>query len=93
MEANEPLTFNDAIASARELGADDGDALLAIERVAQTGVVRRVFLDLEKTPPQPLSWDQVLIRLGGKEGLAGDEWRKGAKTLAVQWIRGESSEK
>jgi len=83
---DDPLCLGDAIAHARALGADDGDALLAIERLAQTGVVRRVFLDLEQAPPRPLSWDQVLSRLGGREGLAGEGWRRGAQTIAVQWV-------
>ena len=32
---------------------------------------------------------QALDRLGGAEGLAGEGWREGARTIGVQWLRGE----
>jgi hypothetical protein len=84
-----PLTLGDAIAAAGQFGADEGDALLAIERLAQTGAIQRVFLDLTRTPPAPMSWEQALDRLGGAEGLAGEGWREGARTIGVQWLPGE----
>ncbi|TNF24070.1 MAG: DEAD/DEAH box helicase [Deltaproteobacteria bacterium] len=85
----QPLTLGDAIAAAGQFDADEGDALLAIERLAQTGTIKRVFLDLKRTPPAPMSWEQALDRLGGAEGLAGEGWRDGARTIGVQWLRGE----
>ena len=86
-ESGGPLKLEDAVASASELGGDTADALLAIERLAQAGAVRRVFLDLTLDPAKPMSWERVLDRLGGREGLAGEGWRDGARTIAVQWFR------
>jgi very-short-patch-repair endonuclease len=83
---DEALSLHDAISHVPEVGGDEGDALLAIERLTQTGMIHRVFLDLTKAPPQPLAWSEVLARLGGREGLAGEGWREGARTIAVQWI-------
>jgi hypothetical protein len=78
--------FEDVLAAAREVGAEPLDGLLAIERLALAGAVHRVFLDLEHEPPRPMSWDDVLRRLGGPDGLAGEDWRKGARTMRVQWL-------
>jgi len=85
----QPLTLGDAIAAAGQFGADEGDALLAIERLAQTGTIQRVFLDLTRNPPAPMSWEQAVDRLGGADGLAGEGWREGARTIGVQWFPGE----
>jgi very-short-patch-repair endonuclease len=81
-----PLGIDDALTAASRVGGDPGDALLAIERLAQTGAIRRVFLDLQHNPPRPMTWDEVLLRLGGQSGLSGESWREGARTMAVQWF-------
>jgi len=80
------LTLKDALESAAHAGADESDALLAIERLAQTGFLQRVFFDLKQDPPVPMPWEQVLERLGGRDGLAGDGWREGARTVGVEWL-------
>jgi hypothetical protein len=85
-EGEKPLGLNDAIGIAVGIDADHGEALLAIERLAQSGLIRRVFLDMTKDPPAPMSWDEVLDRLGGREGLAGETWREAARGIAVQWL-------
>jgi hypothetical protein len=68
------------------VGADERDSLLAIERLAQAGALQRLFLDLNEDPPAPMSWDEVLARLGGRDGLAGEGWREVARTAGVQWF-------
>ena len=82
----QPLILNDAIMLATQVGAEEGDALLAIERLTQVGALKRVFLDLNQDPPAPMSWGEVLVRLGGRDALAGEAWRDGARTVAVRWI-------
>jgi hypothetical protein len=82
----ESLGLEDALST---LSVDDhnpSDALLALERLAQAGVVRRVFIDLTASVPRRLTWDEVLSRLGGAESLAGEKWREGARTMAVRWF-------
>lgn len=89
--ADYSVTLSDALEYAVEIGAEDADALLAIERLALTDSLRRVFLDLQVEPPRPMSWDEVLIRLGGREGLAGEGWREGARTMSVKWFATDRS--
>jgi hypothetical protein len=82
----ESLGLEDALSTLTSNAGDPSDALLALERLAQTGVVRRVFTDLTGPVPRPLTWEEVLSRLGGSEGLAGETWREGARTMAVRWF-------
>ncbi len=84
-----PLTLNDAVTFAQQVGTDEEDALLAIERLVQLGALRREFLDLNNDPPALMSWKDVLTRLGGGEGIAGERWRQGARTIAVRWVASE----
>jgi hypothetical protein len=84
-----PLTFNDAVTFAQQVGADEEDALLAVERLVQFGALRREFLDLKTDPPTLMSWEEVLARLGGREAIASEGWREGARTIVVRWILGE----
>jgi hypothetical protein len=77
--------LEDALSTLSVDANNPGDAL-ALERLAQTGVVRRVFMDLTGSVPKPLTWDEVLSRLGRAEGLAGEKWREGARTMAVRWF-------
>ena len=78
--------MEDALSTLSDDANNPGDAFLALERLAQTGVLRRVFTDLTGSVPKPLTWDEVLSRLGGAEGLAGEKWREGARTMAVRWF-------
>jgi hypothetical protein len=82
----ESLGLEDALSTLSPDTDDPSDALLALERLAQTGVVRRVFTDLTGSVRRPLTWDEVLSRLGGSEGLASETWREGARTMAVRWF-------
>ncbi len=82
--ADEYLQLEDAVACLPP-GVPPADAFLALERLAQTGLIRRVFVDLKSSPPSPLAWPEVLSRLGGAEALEGELWREGARTMAVRW--------
>jgi hypothetical protein len=82
----ESLGLEDALSTLSVGAGNPGDAFLALERLAQTGVVRRVFIDRAGSVLRQLTWDEVLSRLGGAEGLAGEKWREGARTMVVRWV-------
>ena len=58
-----------------------------------------MYLSIDNSRPRPGAWreDQIIIpegggeiheqpETGGSDGLAGDTWREGARTMAVRWF-------
>src|SRR5262249_41239173 len=82
----EYLVLEDALACLPPESDDVSDGLLALERLAQTGFLQRVFVDLTIPGSTPLSWDEVLARVGHPESFSGHDWRDGARTIAVRWL-------